>query len=333
VRNDVGGVIDATVVAMAVGSLLWDYVLVPHMRATQAHPVVQAATFIAIFALTGVLGALGRLLQAATEFIPALWLLCTALALGLVANVAVQLATDTAGDAPPAWTNMLYMGTYTAVGGVGLAKSTTLLLRPGPAPPDDLTPARLAFLGLALAAVPVVGGSSHLLGREIDGLLLTLGGTAIVPLVMVRIGRLAAQRAQAQRALLHEATHDALTGLPNRREFLARLSEELGHTGPERAGPVILFCDLDGFKVGAGGCQRRRGHRRSRSRRRGPDPPRRLRHVRSQAAPQGEGRPGRRRLTPADAGLARSPPDAGLARRSPRVTSPACCSRRCASWP
>ena len=45
--------------------------------------------------------------------------------------------------------------------------------------------------------------------------------------------------------LAHAATHDLLTGLPNRRAFLARLDEEL--RSPDGA-PALVFVDLDGFK-------------------------------------------------------------------------------------
>jgi diguanylate cyclase (GGDEF)-like protein len=45
--------------------------------------------------------------------------------------------------------------------------------------------------------------------------------------------------------LRHEATHDALTGLPNRRAFMGRMMREIG-TG---AGFALLLCDMDGLKV------------------------------------------------------------------------------------
>ena len=61
---------------------------------------------------------------------------------------------------------------------------------------------------------------------------------------MVRIGQLSAARDQAERALRFEASHDQLTGLPNRREFLDQLSNELTHAQQ----CVLFFCDLDGFK-------------------------------------------------------------------------------------
>lgn len=49
--------------------------------------------------------------------------------------------------------------------------------------------------------------------------------------------------------LLHDATHDRLTGLPNRHYLLARLREDVARAGRnERYGFAVVFLDLDGFK-------------------------------------------------------------------------------------
>jgi diguanylate cyclase (GGDEF)-like protein/PAS domain S-box-containing protein len=53
---------------------------------------------------------------------------------------------------------------------------------------------------------------------------------------------------QSQALLEHAALHDPLTGLPNRRLIIDRLSRALNRS--ERQGQVaVLFCDLDGFKM------------------------------------------------------------------------------------
>jgi diguanylate cyclase len=62
---------------------------------------------------------------------------------------------------------------------------------------------------------------------------------------MTRIHGLSADRDRFERALKHEATHDPLTGLPNRRELVSRLRAELSLA----PGCVVLFCDLDRFKA------------------------------------------------------------------------------------
>ncbi len=244
-RNDIGGLIDTSIVSMAAGGLLWDFVLLPHMESTGASALAQTSMCIDIFVLTGVLGALVRLISTAEEFLPALWFLVSALLSALVGNVLVTLTIDPLTGARPDWTDMLFVVSYTSLGLCGLDRSAAKLLKPGPTPKDDLTTGRLAFLGLALAAVPIVGGGRQIFGLDVDGVLLAIGTGSITPLVMIRIGRLSAARARAERALIHEATHDALTGLANRREFTRRLSGAVA----ERRRLVLLFCDLDGFKA------------------------------------------------------------------------------------
>lgn len=58
---------------------------------------------------------------------------------------------------------------------------------------------------------------------------------------------LAGTRAQEQQAR-YQASHDALTRLPNRTLFLERLAQSLGTQSPSRQGLAVLFLDLDGFK-------------------------------------------------------------------------------------
>ena len=56
------------------------------------------------------------------------------------------------------------------------------------------------------------------------------------------------QRAELQEQLEHEATHDALTRLPNRSHGLALTERALAAARTTGTGVAVLFCDLDGFK-------------------------------------------------------------------------------------
>jgi diguanylate cyclase (GGDEF)-like protein len=59
-----------------------------------------------------------------------------------------------------------------------------------------------------------------------------------------------AERERFERQLQHAATHDALTGLPNRAHFLGQLGEALLDSQRRgRGGFAVLFLDLDRFKV------------------------------------------------------------------------------------
>ena len=58
------------------------------------------------------------------------------------------------------------------------------------------------------------------------------------------------ERKAAEEQLVHDALHDALTGLPNRALFLDRLAQSLKRTEREPAHrSAVLFLDLDRFKV------------------------------------------------------------------------------------
>ena len=56
------------------------------------------------------------------------------------------------------------------------------------------------------------------------------------------------ERKSAEEAMLHQAFHDALTGLPNRALFLDRLGQALARRGRRGSLTAVLFLDLDRFK-------------------------------------------------------------------------------------
>lgn len=72
---------------------------------------------------------------------------------------------------------------------------------------------------------------------------------ALLPQVGIHLGR-AIERQRAEERLIHDASHDPLTGLPNRVLFLERLNQSIAHARrkPE-AQFAVLFIDLDRFKV------------------------------------------------------------------------------------
>lgn len=65
---------------------------------------------------------------------------------------------------------------------------------------------------------------------------------------MVCISRDITEQALAEEEIWHNAHHDHLTGLPNRRLFLDRLNQELKHSKRSSLPLALLFMDLDGFK-------------------------------------------------------------------------------------
>jgi diguanylate cyclase (GGDEF)-like protein/PAS domain S-box-containing protein len=78
-------------------------------------------------------------------------------------------------------------------------------------------------------------------GRRLDG------DHGDAPTTLVSFSDITAERS-AQERLTYRATHDALTGLPNRAAVLNHISQALRARGDERLG-AILFIDLDNLKA------------------------------------------------------------------------------------
>jgi diguanylate cyclase (GGDEF)-like protein len=237
-----------SVAAIAVGGLLWTAVLSPRLQYLHAAQGDQVTMLVSLLVLGGILGALMRL-WFLDRRLRSLRLLVLALLTALVGNVVMAWITGTMISGRSSDLEIFFMVSYICVGLAVLDPSAGELMHSGPAPVDSLTNGRLAFLGLALLAGPVAGGMQTMIaGLGAGGPLMVVGSVLVTSLVMIRVGRLARQRQDAEQLLRHQATHDLLTGLPNRAELLTRLAGALER---ERHGPpsvVLLFCDLNGFK-------------------------------------------------------------------------------------
>mgnify|MGYP002336228245 CR=1 FL=1 len=101
-------------------------------------------------------------------------------------------------------------------------------------------------------AVPLLAGSAFM-GVATAGWTKGTAPTSLTGDVLVRLRGLgdqastALQKARLLETVRHQATHDALTGLPNRVLFLDRLQKALAAVGPD-SHVGLLFCDLDRFE-------------------------------------------------------------------------------------
>jgi diguanylate cyclase (GGDEF)-like protein len=86
-------------------------------------------------------------------------------------------------------------------------------------------------------------------GQEDVKLLRTFAGHAALLLENEQLEQSLAKLTELEAKLRHQALHDALTGLPNRRLFHARVDEAFQRPSGESVDPVVLFIDLDGFKA------------------------------------------------------------------------------------
>ncbi|WP_250445168.1 GGDEF domain-containing protein [Actinotalea sp. C106] len=250
-RRDVGGVIDAVIIALGAASLVWAFLLHPALVALDAPPGVRLYRLMIILLVSGITGAVVR--ATATNHLarPALVYLLLAVTLTLAGNATGVMTEDPGTGASAWWIGLGWIVAYLALGASAAHPSHTHLADPQVhRRPGRLTSGRLVFLGVVLALNPLLAGAAEALGQPVDWVLLTTASVALVPLVILRIGQLARLHAEAEHKLAHLASHDQLTGLPNRRALDEHLETALGRVrSGSSAGLVVLFCDLDGFKA------------------------------------------------------------------------------------
>ena len=119
-------------------------------------------------------------------------------------------------------------------------------------------------------AFPVLAGNVTLAVLEFFSREIRNPDPSLLQMVRVigsQIGQFMARK-QAEENLLYVATHDTLTGLPNRYMFNQRFAHALNNAQRYRKTMALLFLDLDRFKfindtlghpLATGCCRRRRG--------------------------------------------------------------------------
>jgi len=163
----------------------------------------------------------------------------------VVVALGALVAHARAGGAAPV--DALALVAAAVILGVGDIVTAPLVLSPmGAGPPLRVIAA------VARDAAPLEGAQYlvGLLGALAAAQNSWAAGLLVVPTALVYLTAHALRRAEATaRALEHQATHDALTALPNRALFQGRLEQALA--GAARGGDAVavLFLDLDRFKV------------------------------------------------------------------------------------
>ena len=137
-----------------------------------------------------------------------------------------------------------------------LHSSARTLAAPTDTPDRSASRGRLGLVAIGFIAAPALLLTCIALGYSAQLPVYIAGATVLTGLAISRmvllLRKLEGERQQlrdAEGALTHQATHDSLTGLPNRGNILALLNREI--TDAQIAGTAlsVLFIDLDRFKV------------------------------------------------------------------------------------
>jgi diguanylate cyclase (GGDEF)-like protein len=135
--------------------------------------------------------------------------------------------------------------------GAGSAVLHPSMARPtGPVGQTSTTPtkARLAFVGTALG-LPVLVTAFGRASTRSDHYVVSLIALLLTACAIWRVNRALGAHAHAELQLTHQATHDILTGLPNRRMAGAFITECLLQAADTGKIVALLFLDIDRFKM------------------------------------------------------------------------------------
>ena len=240
-NGDRESAIDGLIVMVALATLLSGTVFTPELLSEKT-VLSYALLAVAPVALAGVTSAALRLLFVGNRKVASAWFIVAAACAGLAGHVGRTLAEADGAYTRGGLEDLLIGAAYALIAMTALHPSMSALSEPAPNHQRTLTHGRVAVLGVALLAAPLT-----LMLTDRRGVPL-LASVVLSLLVLLRLWRLVIERETVRDAMRQRATHDPLTGLPNRSSLLDRLASTLSRRAPSDLPHAVLFIDLNGFK-------------------------------------------------------------------------------------
>ena len=249
--RDHAALLDALIVAIAVGLVLWIVFIQPSWtdaEGTTLARVVGVAYPISDLVLVTQLVHLG---SSRRRRPPTLRLLAWAFVVIFVADMLFQATGYVPWlDERIDWLDPLWVGAYVLWGAAALHPSLRLVGRPQPTSAPMLTGRRVTALAAAVCVLPAIVLGEAALGLPPHHMEVTVASLPLIGVVMLRLlGVVRRMREQSAR-LAHLADTDFLTGLENARRMTARIDDLLevppGATAPA-GGCALLLIAVERF--------------------------------------------------------------------------------------
>jgi diguanylate cyclase (GGDEF)-like protein len=247
--RDVDGMLDGVIAALAAMALAWIFLINPTLFHDNAplrvRLVLSCYPPLSVF----IIAMIARLAFNTGKRRPVSYVLLLGAGSAMLVGDVVYMLVEThvlsvpqhQFDVPYALACVLFIGAV-------LHPSMRALTEPLPA--GELTPTkgRLAFVAIALA-FPALITVFRVDAATSDRLALGVIVMALTLAAAWRMFRALRAYARSEEQLTHAATHDALTGLPNRVFAQEHLNSLLAHPTHDRGLIALLFLDVDRFKL------------------------------------------------------------------------------------
>ena len=250
-RRDIDGLLDGSIAALAALTLAWIYLVNPalfHSDAPLSVRVVLScypplSVFLVAIAARIAFGS-GHGIRRA----PAYSLLLAAMSAMLVGDVMYMLVETGIASIPQNLLDVPYAMTYVAVIALVLHPSMRELTEAAPEEPAVPGRGRLAFIAVALG-VPGLITVTRVEARPGDRIMLAVIVVLLTAAATWRMLRAIRAYATSQERLAHQATHDILTGLPNRTFVQHQVDGTLAGRTTDDGLIALLLLDIDRFKL------------------------------------------------------------------------------------
>ncbi|MEP7053849.1 MAG: EAL domain-containing protein [Actinomycetota bacterium] len=248
-HGDAGSRSDAVVVGVGAILLAWSFLVVPTLGADGAGTALRVVSSLypPIDAL--LLFVVAQIAFTDVSRAPAFWLLLLCMVAIFTGDIAYAVDIARIAHPPIMLRDGPFLIAYGAMAATALHPSMVVLTVPQPARVRALVRGRLVTVAAAVVA-PVLVILVNPPGAGLrDRVVLAVGISLLFGAVLQRSVRAVNQHAKSEAFLAVQATHDALTGLPNRTKLSERTAADLHDARGSGHAVGVFFIDIDRFKV------------------------------------------------------------------------------------
>lgn len=244
-----GLLLDALIAALALATVAWVFAIQPALFSLGLPPWTKifftAYPSMSIFL---VVMTLRIVFDPATERVPAFRFMLAAMICMYIGDTLYAFADFRVASIPRTLLDLPYTFAYLCAAATALHPSMTQLSRPRLVEHAPISRVRVALVAVALLIPALLTVRQNQAGGA-DRIALFVLITGLTTAAVLRLVQTMHTAHRSQQRLAYQASHDSLTGLPNRRAMEEQLSRLLSKATVTEANVALLYLDLDRFKL------------------------------------------------------------------------------------